>query len=162
MWHPLAHCHRLVADWSVVIWLGWINSQDHLNLVVKTSLSKALQGFYCPQYNVTHQYQSRYSDRSIVIFDVTSITQVYLSACCMCLLLLWCCLSLVPRFFFVPCRPALSLSVCALCHLTFSSFSHKDKDTSACVEVLYMSAVKLLQTYCVTANICQNVQMFSC
>lgn len=67
----------------------------------------------------------------------------------MCLLSVpWRCVNLVPRLFLATRRSLsrlLARPLAALCHLTFSSFSHGDKDTSASVEELRMSAVKLLE-----------------
>lgn len=67
------------------------------------------------------------------------------------------CVNLVPRLFFVtsPCSLALSLL-----YVSWPSrcLTLKHKDAPACVEMLHMRAVKVLQALCASGSICQRAQ----
>lgn len=67
--------------------------------------------------------------------------------------------NLVPRLFFVtsPCSLSLALS---LLYVSWPSrcLTLKHKDAPACVEMLHMRAVKLLQALCASGSICQRAQ----
>ena len=54
---------------------------------------------------------------------------------------------------------ALAVSLSALCRSTFSSFSHKDKDTTACVEVLHECCKTVIGILCNSQHLseCANV-----
>lgn len=67
--------------------------------------------------------------------------------------------NLVPRLFFVtsPCSLSLALS---LLYVSWPSrcLTLKHKDAPACVEMLHMRAVKVLQALCASGSICQRAQ----
>lgn len=106
----------------------------------------------------TKQCIIKYCD---IIFPVSCIFVQYVCVCSSAHLSILLCSVNLASSFLCPLMP-LSLSpslfsLYALCHLTSSSFSHKDKDTSACVEMLHINAVKS-----VIAVLCNSQHLSEC